>query len=211
MTSIHCPVGGLYPPLKPFQSAAICSRHHCPCLLTNLCVRSVSWDPMSHQSPPWPLLYWRRSSPPTLSGNFITHSPTWDIHPVTRKDWFTQTHAMGIKFHRCPKHWNLSYGTYGTEPQCCNSLRRLHSAVTVFSYLFEKMLSKSDSIFSFSDLHLRNVRLMLTLPCHFSSSLKMFVFSVADNRSKDRTASCGGLRIKWKEVIWPMWSIIWPR
>lgn len=124
MTSIHCPVGGLYPLFEPFQSYAICSLHHCPCLLTDLYVRSVSWDPVSHQSPPWPLLYWRRASPPTLSGNLITHSLTGDMHPDTLKDWFTQTHAMGVKFHRCSKHWNLSDGKYGTERLRCNSLQR---------------------------------------------------------------------------------------
>lgn len=85
MTSIHCPVGGLYPPSEPFQSSAICSFRHCLYLLTDLCVRSVSWDPVSHQSPPWPLLYWRRPSPPTLSCNLITHSLTWDIHSDTQK------------------------------------------------------------------------------------------------------------------------------
>lgn len=59
---------------ESFQNSTIYILHHCPCLLTDLCVGSISWDPMSHQSLLWPLLYWRRPSPSGLSGNLITHS-----------------------------------------------------------------------------------------------------------------------------------------
>ncbi len=142
---------------------------------------------MSHQSTPWPLLYWRRPSPPTLPCNLITCSLTWKTHPDTVKYWFTRSHEIGIKFHWWSKRWSLSYGKHETEQMCCNSAEALWS--WRLNYCFNNcwlslMTSHRIRLMSFEFL-----------------SLRVFTFPVLIKKRNDKLALCVMLWFIWSQQI----------